>query len=434
MMFALVYSPLPDRAALLLHDLLGVGLRAHLAGALATLAQDVHQHRPDVVVCLLTQADGDFFAATRAIAGLAPCPVLVFTDSPDLAQVALAPAAGVHAYVADGYAPQRLRVLIAVAQARHQHESTWRAALADAANLLDERKVVDRAKTILMRARQLSDDDAFRLLRTASMHSNQRLAEVSQHIIHSAHFADGVNRAGQLRMLSQRLVKLQALQLLLHSESQPGLGAALQDSLQRIDANLALLAKSFSQPEITALVKRAGLTWARLKRMLKRLLKAQDMGAIDALAESLLDDAERLTSLLESTGSAQPLQVLNLAGRQRMLSQRFAKYALLHALTGDVSGHASGSGVEQGDSPLMREARDGFEKAQHYLNNIPLSTPAIGHLLASAKLDWQRMLAGVLQAHNATGQQQIFAASEDLLTVFEQLSATYETSMQMLMG
>ncbi len=426
MMFALVYSPLPDRAALLLHDLLGVGLRAHLAGALATLAQDVQQHRPDVVVCLLTQADEDFFAATRAIAGLAPCPVLVFTDSPDLAQVALAPAAGVHAYVADGYAPQRLRVLIAVAQARHQHESTWRAALADAANLLDERKVVDRAKTILMRARQLSDDDAFRLLRTASMHSNQRLAEVSQHIIHSAHFADGVNRAGQLRMLSQRLVKLQALQLLLHSESQPGLGAAFQDSLQRIDANLALLAKSFSQPEITALVKRAGLTWARLKRMLKRLPKAQDMGAVDALAESLLDDAERLTSLLESTGSAQPLQVLNLAGRQRMLTQRFAKYALLHALRGD--------GVGQGDSPVMREARDGFEKAQHYLNNIPLSTPAIGHLLASAKLDWQRMLAGVLQAHNATGQQQIFAASEDLLTVFEQLSATYETSMQMLMG
>ena len=434
MLFALVYSPLPDRAALLAHDLLTVGLRVHLAGALATLAQDVQQHQPDVVVCVMVRADDDFFAATRAIATLAPCPVLVFTDSLGLAQVGLAPAASVHAYVADGYAPHRLLALVAVARARHQHESALRAALADAANLLDERKVVDRAKTILMRARQLSDDDAFRLLRTASMHSNQRLADVSQHIIHSAHFADGVNRAGQLRMLSQRLVKLQAIQLLLNNKPQPMLNTALQDSLQRIDANLALLAKSFSHPEIAALVKRAGLTWASLKRMLKRLPKAQDMGAVDALAESLLADAERLTSLLESTGSAQPLQVLNLAGRQRMLSQRFAKYALLHALTGDASGHASGDGVGRGDSPVMREARDGFEKAQHYLNNIPLSTPAIGQLLASAKLDWQRLLAGALQAHHAAGQQQIFTASEDLLTVFEQLSATYETSMQMLMG
>ena len=423
MLSALVYSPLPERAALLAYDLRAAGFAVHLAATLATLSQDVQHHLPGVVVCTLAQADSDFFAATRVIADVAPCPVLVFTDSLDLESIALAAASSVHGYVADAYSTHRLLALVSLAQARFKHDSALRAALAEAVNLLEERKVVDRAKTILMRARQLSDDDAFRLLRTASMHSNQRLAEVSQQIIHSAHFADGVNRAGQLRMLSQRLVKLYALQL-----RQPDAlsGAALTDSLKRIDANLALLAKSFSQPDVVALVKRAGLTWARLKRMLKRLPQAQDMGAVDALAESLLIDTESLTSRLESTGSAQPLQVLNLAGRQRMLSQRFAKYALLNALPGYV--------VRQGDASALREARDGFEKAQHYLNNIPLSTPAIGRLLASAKLDWQCMLAGATQAHSPAGQQQIADASEALLGVFEQLSAIYESSMQMLMG
>ena len=74
-----------------------------------------------------------------------------------------------------------------------------------------ERKLVDRAKGILMRARQVSEDEAFRVLRAASMHSNQRVGQVSQHVIDAARFAEAVNRAGQLRMLSQRLVKLYAL-------------------------------------------------------------------------------------------------------------------------------------------------------------------------------------------------------------------------------
>jgi len=78
------------------------------------------------------------------------------------------------------------------------------AQLCEANNLLCGRKVVEHAKAILMRARHLSDDDAFRMLRIALMHSNQRLAEVSGHIIHSACFADDVNRSGQTKPRPQR--------------------------------------------------------------------------------------------------------------------------------------------------------------------------------------------------------------------------------------
>ena len=415
-----VFGDSPERAALLAGDLVQAGVTvSQSVGALAELAQAVQQCQPDALVCHVAQADEAFFNVTRFLVAHAPCAVLVLTDSLDQASIAASAAAGVHAYVPDAYSAHRLPALVLLAQSRFKHAAGLNQALRDAQNQLEERKVVDHAKTILMRARHLSDDDAFRMMRTASMHSNQRLAEVSSHIIQSARFADGVNRSGQLRMLSQRLVRLAALQLLLPEQTPK---TALKDAVKRIDDNLTVLRQNFAQPELAALVKQAASTWDELKRKLKRQRSAQDMSAVDALAEALLAHAEQLTSQLENAGSASPLQVLNLAGRQRMLSQRFAKFALLQALN------------QASDTSAMLHARESFEKAQHYLNNIPLSTPEIGQLLATAKLAWHRLLAGAEHIHTATGQGEVEAASEALLAVFEQLSATYESSMQMLMG
>ena len=112
---------------------------------------------------------------------------------------------------AQGYAPQRLRPLVHLAQARQAREQELRGALAELSDRFEERKLVDKAKGILMRARQLSEEEAFGLLRTASMHGNQRVGQVSRQVIDTAEVAEAINRAGQLRMLSQRLVKLSAL-------------------------------------------------------------------------------------------------------------------------------------------------------------------------------------------------------------------------------
>src|SRR5205085_5482052 len=100
--------------------------------------------------------------------------------------------AGIDVYVVNGYAPQRLRPLIHLAKVRFAHEQRLRAELAEATHRYEERKLVDRAKGILMRARQLSEDDAFRLLRTASMQSNQRVGQVSQQLIAAASGAEAV--------------------------------------------------------------------------------------------------------------------------------------------------------------------------------------------------------------------------------------------------
>lgn len=426
----LVYLKGPNAPLLQMADLQAAGLQPLAPlDEHHKLVQEVARHAPDLVICELARPDDAFFKAIKTIGETAPCPVLVLTSDLDAERIDQAMDAGVHAYVINGYGKDRLRALVQLAQARFRHERALRKALDDITTRFDERKAVDRAKLILMRARQLSDDDAFRVLRTASMHSNQRLGKVSEHIIHSAHFAEGVNRAGQLRMLSQRLVKLYALHLLASvdaSAAAPAYRQQLKDSVQRIDSNLDFLAKRFSKPTFGDLIERVKTHWTALKNVLHTGPQAPDMAAVDDLAEQLLEDAERLTASLESAGGMAPLHVLNTAGRQRMLSQRFAKYALLGAL-----GEAA---LAQRSEAATQQSRSAFEKAMCYLGSIPLSTPDIRKLLDSGIEGWQQMQQGAGHARTAAGQLQLVQASEELLDVFEQLSAAYESSMQMLMG
>jgi len=177
-------------------------------------------------------------------------------------------------------------------------------------------------------------------------------------------------------------------------------------------------------------------TWAQLKPVLQGTQASpapvSAVALTDELAERLLQGAERLTSQLESAGLAPPLRVLNLAGRQRMLSQRFAKCAVLGML-GD-------SALTQHCDAGMAESKAAFEQALTYLNGIPLSTPEIHSGLQAAGLGWLTMVALARDAGHQTGAQRLAGlqslakASEDLLEVFEQLSAHYERSMQQLAG
>jgi AmiR/NasT family two-component response regulator len=394
------------------------------------LVQSVVRHAPNLVVVHTSKVGDALFKATQSLAEVSPLPVLVFTQDSDADHIVRATESGMHVYVVNGYGAQRLRPLVQLAQARFNRERALLEALRDVSTRFEERKAVERAKGILMSARQVSDDDAFHILRTASMHSNQRLGQVAQHIIQSAHFAEGVNRAGQLRMLSQRLVKHWLLRL---AGVQAAHHLALQtDSAQRIDANLALLGKNLSQPTFGDLLDQVVTDWKALKKALKAAPAPDQLASLNALAESLLQDAERLTTSLEGAGSVAPLRMLNMAGRQRMLSQRFAKASLLGVL-------------ESGEPQLqhqaeMEAARQAFEQGLAYLNGLPLSTPDIRRTLESAAQGWQQVLTGADHVRRPAGRDRLLrleglaAASESLLDDFETLSGQYERSMQMLMG
>lgn len=390
------------------------------------LVQEVLRQGPDVVICDDPVPGEELFKALAFVGETSPRPVIVFTTDPDAGRIARATQVGVHAYVVSGYARQRLRPLVHLAQARFTREQALRDEIRDIASRLEERKMVDRAKGILMRAREVSDEDAFKMLRTASMHSNQRLGQVSEHIIHSARFAEDVNRSGQLRMLSQRLVKLALLQLGGVQPAQVQLW--LKDSVTRIDVNLTALGKSLSRPTFGDLLEQVQRTWSQLKPLLQGGPAVGHMPQLDALAGQLLQQAERLTASLENAGAMPPLQVLNLAGRQRMLSQRFAKYALVGML-GARAGMAP-------DAQGLAQARAAFEEALGYLNHIPLSSREIRALLEAAAVSWAQMLAGSAPAGRAEAPdlERVATASEDLLDVFDQLSVHYGHSMQMLVG
>lgn len=388
------------------------------------LVHSVVQHAPNLVVLDEPALSDSLFNQTQALAATAPCPVLLFTRNSDAARMAQALDSGVHVHVVNGFAAHRVHALVQLAQARFRRDKALADALADISTRFEERKVVDRAKGILMHARQVSDDDAFRMLRTAAMQTNQRLGQVSAHIIQSARDADSVNRSGQLRMLSQRLVKLYVLQLAGVQVAQHRQG--LKESVQRIDANLALLQKNVSEVPHGGALSEVAHAWRQLKRVAQSAPQVGQLVALDDLAERLLCDAEQLTNQLENAGSAAPLHVLNQAGRQRMLSQRCAKLALLGAV-------ADGA-VAQRWCDALAPAQAEFETAMAYLVGLPLSTADIREGLAAASAYWQDMLLGVREAGSPVGRERVAVASESLLTVFETLSGCYERSLHMLLG
>ncbi|NKI97405.1 ANTAR domain-containing protein [Rhizobacter sp. SG703] len=398
----------------------------HVLGAVAcgNLVREAVRLGPDVLVCHDAPGDAAVFDACALLAATAPRPVVLFTQDPDAQKIERALASGIHAYVVNGYAPARLRPVLQLAQARFEHEQKRQAALDDVTHRFEERKLVDRAKGILMRARQVSEDEAFRVLRTASMHSNQRVGQVSQQVIEAARYAEAVNRAGQLRMLSQRVVKLYALSALgVDSGAHAGL---LDESCARVDANVMALRKAVSQATFGDLLSAVEVPWQRLKAAIADPPERARVADVDVLAERVLQQADQLTSNLETAGLVATLHVLNVCGRQRMLSQRWAKQVLLgELLVGDAAARARAIGDEAGGA---------FDDAMRYLDDIPLSTHDIRESLAAARDAWLALTRAGGQVAALPGRRALGEASETLLAVFEQLTSQYERSMQVLMG
>jgi response regulator NasT len=110
-------------------------------------------------------------------------PIVMFTEDQDTSHVRAAIAAGVSAYVVAGIAPERVKPIIDVAMARFQHEESLRRELADARGQLEERKIVDRAKRLLMTKQGCTEEEAYTRLRKTAMDRGLKLVEVAQRLI-----------------------------------------------------------------------------------------------------------------------------------------------------------------------------------------------------------------------------------------------------------
>jgi two-component system, response regulator PdtaR len=422
---ALVVSSDPAGAAALSADLSGVGI--HTLGAVGcdALVREAVRQAPDVVVCWEPTPADALFRAIETLAATTPQPVVLFTLDADVARIERALRAGIHEVVVNGHAAARLRSVLQTAIARFRHERELRDALADLTHRYEERKLVDRAKGLLMRVREVPEDEAFRLLRTAAMQHNLRLGQVAQQVIDGARSAESLNRAGQLRMLSQRIVKLQALQACGDGDAADA-SRRLASSIERVEQTLALLERQLSGATFGDLLAAVAGPWRELKPLLQAGAAREALAGIDALAERLLAAAERLTAALEAAGGKPTLAVINLCGRQRMLSQRLAKQALLGALLG-------GEAAAQAQA-AARETMEAFEAAMKRLREAPLSSDEIRAALDASTEAWHELLSGAAQAAGTAGREALARSSEALLELFETLTERYERSMQVLMG
>jgi len=113
-------------------------------------------------------------------------PIVLFTDDDDTSHVRDAIAAGVSAYVVAGLAPMRVKPVLEVAMARFQVEESMRQQLADARSQLNDRKLIERAKGLLMKRQGLGEEEAYARLRKAAMDKCLKLADLAQRMIDAA--------------------------------------------------------------------------------------------------------------------------------------------------------------------------------------------------------------------------------------------------------
>ncbi|MEY4756506.1 MAG: hypothetical protein RJA34_1404 [Pseudomonadota bacterium] len=110
-------------------------------------------------------------------------PIVMFTNDDDTTHVKDAVAAGVSAYIVAGLSSERIRPILDVAMARFQHEQQLRTELAQARTALHDRKVVDRAKGLLMQRLNISEQAAYDKLRRTAMEKGLKLADVAQRML-----------------------------------------------------------------------------------------------------------------------------------------------------------------------------------------------------------------------------------------------------------
>lgn len=154
--------------------------------ALKQLLIEPELDKPELIIISIASAYDGLIEQLKIINKQYPLPIVIFTQDDSGGTIEHAISAGVSAYVVDGLSEKRIIPILRTAIARFDHRQLMQQELDDLRTTLAERKIIDRAKGLLMEQRQCSEDDAYKLLRTTAMKQNIRLAKLAQHIIDTA--------------------------------------------------------------------------------------------------------------------------------------------------------------------------------------------------------------------------------------------------------
>lgn len=174
----------PARAAILERALTDAGylVIARLPSAAGLLAQ-VGQLNPDVIIVDMDSPDRDTLEHMALLQRDFPRPVVMFAGSGDEDTMARAIHAGVSAYVVDGLQPNRVKAIVNVAITRFREYQALRDELEKTRGQLADRPVIEKAKGLLMSRRQLTEEQAYQMLRRTAMDRGQRLVDVAKNLI-----------------------------------------------------------------------------------------------------------------------------------------------------------------------------------------------------------------------------------------------------------
>lgn len=141
---------------------------------------------PDVIFIDLENPNRDVLEQMFQVSRCVQRPIAMFVDRSDTDMIEAAVDAGVGAYVVDGLKKERIKAVLDMAVSRFNAFNKLRDELDRARAALDERKLVERAKGILMKEKGLTEESAYTLLRKAAMNENRRITEVAQSVVTAA--------------------------------------------------------------------------------------------------------------------------------------------------------------------------------------------------------------------------------------------------------
>jgi response regulator NasT len=185
-MRVLVVDESAERAEMLRAALLPAGYEVTALSSPLALLKTIEKLEPDVIIIDTDSPSRDVLEHLVMMSRHTPRPVVMFAADGTPETIRAATRAGVSAYVVDGISTERIQPIVNAAIARFEEMQSLRAQLAVANRKLTERKLVERAKGLLMKSRGLDEETAYSLLRKMAMDRKLKLSELAQRLVDAA--------------------------------------------------------------------------------------------------------------------------------------------------------------------------------------------------------------------------------------------------------
>jgi response regulator NasT len=174
----------PIRAAILEEGLREAGYTDVVRiDEMQSLLSRIYALDPDVIVIDLENPSRDILEQMFQVSRAVRRPIAMFVDQSDAASIQASVDAGVSAYIVDGLKKERLKSILDLCISRFNAFSKLQDELDRAKSALEDRKIIERAKGILMKLKGLTEDEAYVLLRSTAMREKKKIGEIAQSIL-----------------------------------------------------------------------------------------------------------------------------------------------------------------------------------------------------------------------------------------------------------